>query len=116
MLRTAEQHAASLGCTLSQVLHVPGAYDLPLAVKKLLQRRDVDAVVTLGAVIAGETGHDEVILSALAPALTQLSLEFMKPVALGVIGPATEAQAEARAEEYPKRAVEAAVQMLAALR
>ena len=117
MQRAAEARAKSLGCEVVRVIHVPGAYDMPIAVKKLLKRKDVDAVVTLGAVLKGETKHDEVIMLSVGPALTQLSLEFMKPVTLGIIGPdATEAQAEARVEEYPKRAVEAAVALLEALK
>ena len=117
MLRAAEAHAASLGCTIMQVIHVPGAYDMPLAVKKLLKRKDVDAVIPLGAVLKGETKHDEVIMLSIGPAFTQLSLEFNKPVTLGIIGPdCTETQAKARVEEYPKRAVEAAVGLLKALK
>jgi len=116
MRQLAEQHAQTLGCSITQVIEVPGAYDLPLAVKRLLQRKDVDAVVTLGAVLKGETKHDEVIMSSIGPAFTRLSLEFDKPVTLGVIGPdVTYSQAEFRVEEYPKRAVEAAVALLKAL-
>ena len=40
---------------------VPGAYDMPIVVDSLLKRTDIDAVVTLGAIIKGQTKHDEVI-------------------------------------------------------
>ncbi len=117
MRQLAEQHAQKLGCSIAQVIEVPGAYDMPLAVKKLLQRKDVDAVVTLGAVLKGETKHDEVIMSSISPAFTQLSLQFDKPVSLGVIGPdVTYSQAEFRVEAYSKNAVATAVALLRALK
>lgn len=79
--------AAKDAGALADVVKVPGSFDIPLAAKRLLQRKDIDGVVTLGAVVQGETAHDEVIAHAVAKALTELSLEFGKPVVLGVNGP-----------------------------
>ena len=102
---------------VKQVIEVPGSYDMPLATKKLLQQKDVDGVVLLGAIIQGETKHDEVIGNALAVVSSQLSVEFEKPVILTVSGPGqTRAMAESRAEKYGKRGVEAVVEMLDALK
>ncbi len=70
-----------------EVIKTPGSFDIPLPVKKFLKREDIDGVVTLGAVIEGKTDHDKVIMSALTKTLMELSLEFEKPVILGVNGP-----------------------------
>ena len=112
MLQKALDHARFLGVTVTYVVKVPGTYDMPLAVAELLRKDDVDAVATLGAVIQGETRHDEVVAHQAARKLLDLSIEFRKPVSLGVIGPgASRLQALERAEEYARRAVESAVKM-----
>jgi 6,7-dimethyl-8-ribityllumazine synthase len=112
MLKRAEEHAKLLGAKVVEAATVPGAYDIPIAVKKLVQKKDVDAVVALGAIIEGDTEHDEVIASQLARKLMDLSLEYEKPVGLGVSGPGqTRAQAMSRIEDYAKRGVESAVKL-----
>jgi 6,7-dimethyl-8-ribityllumazine synthase len=117
MLQRALFHAELLGAEVKVVAKVPGAFEIPAAAAKLLGRDDVDAVVTLGAVIQGETKHDEVIAHQTARKLLDLSVEFRKPISLGIIGPgATRAQAQERIEEYAKRAVEAAVETASKLR
>ncbi len=100
-----------------EVIHVPGAYDSPLAAKKLLYNKSNDAIVVLGAILKGDTLHDEVIGHSTAQSLAKLSLEFNKPIALGIIGPgATEEQAHARKKEYAERAVDAAIKLIQRLR
>ncbi len=112
MLQKALNHAEFLGAKVVVVVKVPGAYDIPIAVKALLERHDVDAVVTLGAVIQGETKHDEIVASQASRKIVDLSLEYGKPVTLGIIGPgASRMQALERVEEYARRAVEAAVKL-----
>lgn len=115
MLERALAHARSLGADPARVVHVPGVYDMPLAIKRLLERDDVDGVVLLGAVIKGETLHDELIAHATARAAIGLALEFGKPVGLGITGPGmTREQAIARLDNA-KNAVEAVVKMLRVL-
>lgn len=117
MLTKALAHAKFLGAEVKVVFKVPGTFEIPLAVKRLLARDDVDGVVTLGCVIKGETKHDELIANQLARLVSDLSLEYNKPVALGVIGPgATHDQALERVEEYSTRAVESATKMVKRLR
>jgi len=95
-----------------KIIHVAGAFDMPLAVKKLLMDKSVDAVVALGAVVKGETAHDEVIVKNTARALGDLSLEFRKPIGFGIIGHDADYDlAEERAEEYAERAVKAAISL-----
>jgi 6,7-dimethyl-8-ribityllumazine synthase len=110
------EHASFLGATVHRTAYTPGTFDMPLAVKKMLTEGDVDAVVTLGCIIEGATGHDEVIASQLTRKIMDLSLEYDKPVALGVAGPGmTRLEAQERVD-YAKRAVEAAVKMVKRLR
>ena len=61
MLSVAKEKANSLNLKVSHICKVPGAFDMPIVADALLQKRDVDAVVTLGAIIKGQTKHDEVI-------------------------------------------------------
>ncbi len=117
MLQKALSHADFLGAEVKVVVKVPGSFDMPLAVKKLLSRNDIDGVVTLGAVIQGETKHDEVVAHQVARRIMDLSLEYDKPVTLGIIGPgASRMQALERVEEYARRAVEAAVKLVNRIR
>jgi 6,7-dimethyl-8-ribityllumazine synthase len=112
MEERAKEHAKFLGAEVVEVLRVPGCFDMPLAIKKLLAGGRVDAVVTLGAVLEGETQHDEVVAQHAARKIMDLSLEFNKPVALGIIGPGvTRLQAQARIDEYARRAVESALKL-----
>jgi len=112
MLERAKEHAAFLGVEIVEVVTVPGAYDMPIVVKKLFGKKNIDAVVCLGAIIKGDTDHDQVIASQLTRKLMDLSLEAGKPVGLGVSGPGqTRAQATERIEDYAKRGVEAAVKL-----
>ncbi len=115
MLERAKAHADFLGADVTEVLRVPGVFDMPLGVKKLVQRKDIDAVVTLGAVIEGETDHDDIVIQQASRKITDLALEYDKPVSLGITGPGmTRLQAEERIERA-KAAVEAAVKMVRAI-
>ena len=116
MLERAKEEVEFLGATLGPVLKAPGVWDIPLAAKALLGRDDVDALVALGAVIEGETQHDEVVMNQASRKLTDLSVEFGKPVGLGVSGPGeTRLQAQDRIENAGN-AVRAVVKMVRRLR
>jgi len=116
MLERAKEEVTFLGASLGPVLKTPGVFDIPLAAKALLDRPDVDAVVALGAVIEGETQHDEVVMHQAARKLADLSVETGKPVGLGISGPGeTRLQAQDRIENAAN-AVRAVVKMLGRLR
>jgi len=87
MVERAKEELEFLGATLGPVFKTPGVYDMPLAVKTLFEKSDVDAVVALGAVIEGETNHDEVVMNQAARKLADLAVEYGKPVGLGISGP-----------------------------
>ena len=79
------------------VAWVPGAFELPIAARKLAESRRYDAIVCLGAVIRGETPHLDVLASSTAQALQAVAREFALPVAFGLITCENEEQAWARA-------------------
>jgi 6,7-dimethyl-8-ribityllumazine synthase len=76
---------------------VPGAFELPLAAKKLAQSGGYDGIIALGAVIRGETPHFDYVAGEAARGLQQVALETGVPVAFGVLTTDTLEQAEARA-------------------
>ena len=113
MLRVAMERARLLGIRVVHTSHVPGAYDMPLVVDHLLTKSNVEAVAVLGAIIRGQTKHDEVIAGAVCHKLTDLAVQHKKPVSLGITGPGmTERQAYARIRPVAERAVESAAKVL----
>ena len=112
MLEIAKEKANSMQLTISHICMVPGAYDMPILVDKLLQNQKIDGVATLGAIIQGQTKHDEVVSHAAARSLTDLSLKYQKPVSLGISGPGMqERHAYARIRPVAERAIEALVKI-----
>ncbi len=111
MLERAKEHAQFLGAEITHIVKVPGVFDMGLAVKKLLERKDIDGVVTLGSVIEGETEHDQIIIQNAARKIADLAVDFGKPVGLGISGPGmTRLQAQDRIENA-KTAVETVVKL-----
>ena len=113
MEKNAEKVARSLNAKIVKKIHVPGAFEVPFATQILMKKKNIDAVVALGAVIRGQTNHDVVIVTSVTQKLLELSLNYNKPIGFGIIGPrVTWQQAEQRATEYSKRAVKTAIEML----
>jgi 6,7-dimethyl-8-ribityllumazine synthase len=111
MLEQAKEHAKFLGLEIEKIIKTPGVFDIPLGAKKLLKNKEIEGVVALGAVIEGETEHDEIIIQHAARKILDLALEFDKPIALGITGPGmSRAQAEERIERA-KQAVETVAKM-----
>ena len=67
------------------VAYVPGSYEIPFAVKKMLDRKEFDAIVALGVVIQGDTPHASYINSEVAKGLAQLGMDSGIPVTYGMI-------------------------------
>jgi 6,7-dimethyl-8-ribityllumazine synthase len=116
MAERARRHAEFLGAEAIRVVHVPGVFDMPLAVKRLLKRKDIDGVVMIGAVIKGDTNHDELIAAATAAAAVDLTLEFDKPVGLGVTGPGMDRLQALDRIDNAKNAVESVVRLIRTLK
>lgn len=112
MLLVAKEKAEKLKLKITYICKVPGAYDMPIIVNSLLKKKNVDAVVTLGAIIKGQTKHDEIIANTTANVLSELALKYEKPVTLGISGPGMqEKHAYARIRPVAERAVEATVKI-----
>ncbi len=111
MVELAKEHAKFLNAEVVEVMKVPGTYDIPFGVKILLSKKNIDCIVTLGAVIEGQTDHDDVIAQQASRKIMDLGLEFNKPVALGISGPGMSRLEAHERVDYAKRAVEAAVKM-----
>ena len=79
------------------LVRVPGAVEIPLAVKKLAKSGKVDAVVALGCVIRGDTYHFELVANENSKGMAQVMLEYEIPVAFGVLTTDTVEQAIQRA-------------------
>ncbi|MGO9061065.1 MAG: 6,7-dimethyl-8-ribityllumazine synthase [Candidatus Binataceae bacterium] len=115
MLERARRHAEFLGAEML-VLHVPGVFDMPAVIKRVLARKDIDAVVLIGAVIKGDTLHDEVIMHATAQAAAQLAAQTGKPVGFGVTGPGMTREQAIDRIDNARNAVESVIKLLQTLK
>jgi 6,7-dimethyl-8-ribityllumazine synthase len=79
------------------LVRVPGSWEIPMAVKELLIKEDIEGVVALGVLIRGATPHFEYIANEVSKGLAMLSLEHRKPVSFGIITADTLEQAIERA-------------------
>jgi 6,7-dimethyl-8-ribityllumazine synthase len=116
MVDEAEQAIDELGHEHADTIRVPGAYDTPVVAQQLLSRADVDGVAVLGAVVTGDTDHDQVLMHSTTRTLQELSLEWGKPVCLGITGPGMDAQEARERVDYAQDAVEAVADVHEALR
>ncbi len=117
MFNEAKKYAQELSTKVIYACFVPGVFDMPLMVEEILKKKRVDAIVTLGAVIKGETGHDRVIANNTARLLGDLSLKYHKPIALGITGPEmTYEQAKNRIIPVSRHSVNTAISMVTKLR
>jgi len=108
----AREHASFLGADVVRTVMVPGVFDMPLAVKTLAMDDTIDGVVTIGCVIEGATSHDEIVLQHASRKIADLSLEYNKPISLGISGPRMSRLEAHERVDYAKRAVEAAVKLI----
>ena len=115
MEATARDRADELGADVVETVSVPGSYDVPLAADRLARREEVDAVVTLGAIVTGDTDHDQIIADAAAQGLTQVSLDRDTPIALGITGPGQTAEEAYDRIDRAGDVVEGALAMVEAL-
>lgn len=113
MLAAAETYCKEKHIAIKEIRKTLGSFDVPLPIKELAQRPDIDAVIVLGAIVQGGTYHDVIIAQSTAKTLQELSLLYNKPVTLGISGPRmTWEEGLKRAEEYAVRAIEAAIPLM----
>ena len=94
------------------VVKCPGSYEIPLAVQKVIQNREVDGVIAIGVVIRGGTPHFEYVCDAVNRGITDLILKHNKPIAFGVLTTDDVKQALERAGENGNKGGEAALALL----
>jgi len=80
-----------------EVIKVPGAYEIPLAAKKVASKKKHDAVICLGAIIRGATPHFDYVAAEASKGIAQASLDTGIPIAFGVLTTDTIEQAVERA-------------------
>jgi len=108
MHKVALERANELKLNVKYECKVPGVFDMPLIIDTLLQKKSIDGIVTLGAIIKGQTKHDELIANVVAARISKLSIKYQKPISLGISGPGmSERQAFARIRPVSERAVDA---------
>jgi len=93
------------------VVSVPGALETPLALQRLAQTGDFEALVALGAVIRGETYHFEIVANESAAGVSSVMLEFGLAIGNGILTCDTDAQALARMDAKGYEAAQAALEL-----
>src|SRR5437867_7585326 len=117
MLKVAKTRVLERKAQIRYICFVPGTFDMPLFIEELIKKKDVDAIVTLGSVIKGDTAHDKLIANTAARFIAELSIKHQKPVSLGVTGPRmTLKQARNRISSVSNRAVDSAIDMVDRIR
>ncbi|HZG19798.1 MAG TPA: 6,7-dimethyl-8-ribityllumazine synthase [Herbaspirillum sp.] len=102
-----------LGVADEDILHVtvPGALEIPLALQKMAETEQFDALIALGAVIRGETYHFELVSNESGAGITRIGLDFGLPIANAVLTTENDEQAEIRMAEKGADAARVAVEM-----
>lgn len=102
-----------LGVSEEDVLiaSVPGALEIPLALQKMAESEQFDALIALGAVVRGETYHFEMVANESGAGLSRVSLEYDIPIANAILTVDNEAQGGARMQEKGTDAARVAVEM-----
>jgi 6,7-dimethyl-8-ribityllumazine synthase len=102
-----------LGVADEDILHVtvPGALEIPLALQKMAETEQFDALIALGAVIRGETYHFELVSNESGAGITRIGLDFGLPIANAVLTTENDEQAEVRMADKGADAARVAVEM-----
>ena len=113
MLEYAKDQASKDSLTITDVVWVPGAMEVPLAIDRLLDNDEINGVACLGIIEKGKTQHGLAMGQAGIKAIIELQLVHEKPVGLGIIGPGAEPEhIEPRLEPHARSAVSAISSML----
>jgi len=113
MLEYAKDQASKESLTITDVVWVPGAMEVPLAVDRLLADEEINGVACLGIIEKGQTQHGLAMGQAVIKTIIELQLVHEKPVGLGIIGPGAETEhIEPRLEPHARAAVSAITKML----
>jgi 6,7-dimethyl-8-ribityllumazine synthase len=112
LLRGAVETLTECGASLDyiKIIYVPGSFELPSGAQMLLENTSVEAVITLGCVIRGETPHFDFVCNACAQGVKDVSIKYKKPVIFGLLTDNNVEQSRARSGgNLGNKGVEAAV-------
>jgi 6,7-dimethyl-8-ribityllumazine synthase len=107
------QELAALGVAARDIrqVQVPGALEIPLALKALAESEDYDALIALGCIIRGETYHFELVANESGAGVSRVALDHLLPVANAILTVENETQAWARAADKGRDAARVAIEM-----
>lgn len=108
---TAELEKQGIKASDILIVSVPGALEAPIALQKMANSGDFDALVALGAVIRGDTYHFEVVANQAASGITSVVLDTGVPIANGILTTDDEDQALARMSQKGAECALAAIEM-----
>jgi len=112
MLEWASNEASKHELTVSEIVWVPGAMEVPLALERLLSRDDIQGAACLGIIEKGQTQHGLAMGQAVIKSIIDLQLTWNKPVGLGIIGPGAEPEhIGPRLEPHARAAIAAISEM-----
>lgn len=113
MVEEARKTASVEGLRIAMEVWVPGSYEIPLALRRILASKDIDGAVALGIIERGETKHGMVMGIVVHDAILRIELEAGKPVGLAILGPEIlPKQIAQRIRPYARKAVVALKSML----
>jgi 6,7-dimethyl-8-ribityllumazine synthase len=113
LAQTCLAELATLGVRARDIKHVsvPGALEIPVALKALAESGDFDALIAIGCIVRGETYHFELVANESGAGVTRVALDHQLPIANAILTVENEAQAWARAEDKGRDAARVAVEM-----
>jgi len=113
MLDMARDQAQKENLTITEVIWVPGAMEVPLALSRVINNPEIQGAACLGIIEKGSTQHGLAMGQAVLSSIIDLQLESDKPIGLGIIGPGAEPQhIEPRLEPHARAAISAISSML----
>jgi len=113
MLEWATDEATKCDLAIEEVVWVPGAMEVPLALDRLLSREDIEGAACLGIIEKGQTQHGLVMGQAVIKSIIELQVVHEKPIGLGIIGPGAEPEhIEPRLEPHSRSAIGALCAMI----
>ncbi|MDF1483941.1 6,7-dimethyl-8-ribityllumazine synthase [Ramlibacter sp. H39-3-26] len=93
------------------LVRVPGALEIPVALQALAERNRYDALIALGCIIRGETYHFELVANESGAGVSRVALDYQIPIANAILTTQDEAQALARQDDKGRDAARVAVEM-----
>ena len=113
MVNTCREELVRLGVQDKHIdlVQVPGALEIPVALQALADKEEYDALIALGCIIRGETYHFELVSNESGAGVTRVSLDYQLPIANAILTCENVAQAMARQENKARDAAQVAVEM-----